>query len=201
MTSAQVHLYFSSVDASLSLYSTYFEHSFGQKEQRRCYRGNVVFPSLKTGSFTWSKAVKAMVLLLLKAKRMTSNSQLPSVSTLSGFRHSLATSLDDALCKAPMWLADMFGVDSNGKLIAKRLFPVRNSGAKRPEPVVIALNGNTLPPGHIKIFLNGHEETSPETLSFLIESIAPEHKDSVDWPGCEAYLYHPQQTSIQPVLG
>lgn len=105
------------------------------------------------GTFQWSPAVRALTILVL---RYTISHGIESGAdfALSGPRGSLASSLDYAIEKAPVWLQDMFGIDSVGRPIARRLFLRTNPGQKRAAPVVVAMNRNVLPSESIRIFAN-----------------------------------------------
>jgi hypothetical protein len=90
---------------------------------------------------------------------------------LSGGVKSLAASLDYALTKQPGWLLDMFGVSSNGKTQARRLFRVTNSHRKRGGPVSISLNSNACPSDCIEIVVDGKSITCPHKVRILLENI------------------------------
>jgi hypothetical protein len=165
-------LYFAG-DWNAQLIRVQFSHPLAEKDcvsVRGFYSpGNGI-----SGSFQWSRAVKALSILLLRTKI----SSLDSISSASkiipaieGDRNSFAASLDYALSKQPFWLLDMFGVSAQGKSIAQRLFRRQNSERKRSGPVVISMNENMLKPEALKIYLDGVLVNSASGLLKIEKSI------------------------------
>jgi hypothetical protein len=122
--------------------------------------------------FPWTKAVRALAVLFLKTaicrkSRLQRILVPPRETFLAGERGSLASSLDYALSKQPIWLADMFGVDTNGVTLAKRFITRTNSERKRPGPVTLSVrDSSTL---SISIILN---ERLLEDVDGLLSLIA-----------------------------
>jgi hypothetical protein len=140
-----------------SLNSVRFSHSLLSRDQisYRGKGGNRIFGDY---SFQWSPAVRAMSILLLWTKGGYINpfTRYPfSMTTLSGAQGTYAASLDYALSKKPLWLLDMFGVDSSGEAIARRIFIRGNSERKRGGEVVIAINTVHVPASSIEVVCNG----------------------------------------------
>lgn len=138
-------------------------------------RGRVAPSFMKLGTFSWSPAVRAMTLLVLKFAAKDGD-QLPrnfaDCASISGMTGSLAASLDYALDKAPSWLVDMFGSDSRGVPIARRLFCRLNPGRKRSGPVVVCVNANLIRPKDVCIFLDEKVVASRGSiLSNMIEKL------------------------------
>jgi len=118
-------------------------------EARRSIRGKTGGAFRSAGSFQWTSAVKALGLLLAQTAAN------PQSSTIQGHAGSLAASLDYALSKQPVWIAEMFGCDQQGISYARRLILRTNPERKRPGPVVLAVNNLYLPMASIEIFVNG----------------------------------------------
>lgn len=134
-----------------------FTHSL-LDEPRQSYRGKGLFPTLGQHTFQWTPAVKALAVLLLRTRaRDLSGSVWPvkAIPALSGGSGSLAASLDYALTKKPLWLLDMFGVRSDGDVIARSLFVRWNSERKRGGYVFVATNSVELAAESINITLDG----------------------------------------------
>jgi hypothetical protein len=71
----------------------------------------------------------------------------------------------------------MFGLDSNGKSISKRLFNRTNLGRKRSGPTAISINLFFLPSENIKIYHNGSEVSSLTQLKQLDELLNLEDEE------------------------
>lgn len=110
----------------------------------RCVRGKFAGAYGGVGTFQWTRAVQAIVLLLCRAKIASLSKRSEELVLLVGYRGSLASSLDAALSKEPVWLSDMFGADQNGHCLALRIINRTNTGLKRPGPVAVSLNQNFL---------------------------------------------------------
>lgn len=107
-----------------------------------------------------------MTILLLTARL-----GYQGVPDLVGERGSPAASLDYALSKEPAWLADIFGWDPQGVLIARRLFVRSNPEMKRPGPVCVSLNRALLRESDIRVDMEGSEVTTEELIGDLRERI------------------------------
>jgi hypothetical protein len=90
---------------------------------------------------------------------------------LAGGRGSFAASLDYAIAKEPEWIVDVFGTDSRGTPVLRRLVQITNSNQKRPGPVAVSLNQNFLPVSAVKVSVAGVEEKSCEAIESLIRQI------------------------------
>lgn len=123
-------------------------------------------------TFQWTAAVQGLCALLLK-KAVSADPK--AEATLSGGQGSVAASLDYALDKQPAWLADMFGLASDGNIIARKIFRRTNPGRKSKGPVVIGINKALLGTLSVAVFLDdvqvGTQEGVSELLSLLIEKI------------------------------
>lgn len=140
-------------------------HENANSEPRRTIRGKTGGAFRYAGSFQWTSAVKALSLLLAKA------AMNPQSSTIQGLGGSLAASLDYALSKQPIWIAEMFGCDQQTISFARRLVLRTNPERKRPGPVVLAVNHVYMPAGSIEIFVDGRL-CSAVQLAQLVASLS-----------------------------
>ena len=109
-------------------------------------------------------------MLLIKA-RLSHLNPTCGPANISGFKDSLASSLDYALVKQPLWLTDMFGVDAIGNTYCRRLITKSNSQRKLPGPVILSVNDKALSPADIRIVWNENEVSSEQELKQLISLI------------------------------
>ena len=122
-----------------------------------------------TGSFSWSSAVKAMCLLFAQHRLSSAGSEHTANQILVfGARGSLASSLDAAIAKQPAWLLDVFGVDSQGNTLLRRLVTRENPEMKRPGPVTVLLKSNVLPLITVTLYINERELKDVEDIKRLI---------------------------------
>lgn len=120
------------------------------------------------GSFEWSKAVRGLCMLLVNSK-LRDLSETPDIS---GFQNSLAAALDYAIDKQPEWMHSMFGSDSEGNTLLKRLIRRSNSGRKRAGPVSLSVDENFIPIECIRVSMDGvdiEERHQLKSLSVGIE--------------------------------
>ena len=151
------------------------------------------------GTFQWSRAVQAVSVLLLKTKAYCvaqDRSGLP-FPVIAGERNSLASSLDYALAKQPLWLLDMFGVQEDGKSTADLLFPRRNRERKRPGPVIISVEQALLRPENIAVFYNRLLVSDASALNSIEQSIAAAFAPAGEIRPPKARSY-PASTSASP---
>jgi hypothetical protein len=141
------------------------------------------------GSFQWTSAVQGLCVLLLRAKAAAKGSSVEP--RLVGEKGSMASSLDYAVSKAPMWISEMFGVQSSGDLVVRRLVLISNSNRKRPGPVVVGLNERFFSPAMIQVRVDGQEVTSLAGLHDLLEKIESGRD-------CDAAEVHPFVKPQQP---
>lgn len=122
------------------------------------------------GAFQWSAAVKAMSLLFVRTA-IAYRTREGTPDTLSGTSRSWAASLDMAIAKGAdvSWLAEIFGTQSDGDTVAKKLFVRTNSHRRTApsEPVVIRLNVDFLPRENVEIRHDGTALESVESLQRL----------------------------------
>ena len=144
----------------------------------RCARGRQAFNDSVEGTFLWSSAVQSMCAVVIKSKiaslTRTGPNAWSEAAGLSSDSTSWALSLDFALSKKPRWLLDMFGVDSGGAPITKRLFVRMNPEKKRQGPCWVSLNPAFLQPENIQIFLDGTEVQDAVILKALLPRIGLE---------------------------
>lgn len=103
-----------------------------RSEAHASYRGGGLAGG--AGSFTWSGAVQALSVMLLRAAAGKPAPQL------SGGRESPASALDYAISKDPRWLVEMFGADSHGHALIRRFVSRSNPNLKRPGPVSLSVS-------------------------------------------------------------
>jgi len=143
--------------------------SNGQSGHLTCVRGKTAGAYRGVGTFHWSSGVRAVASLFLRAlliDEITSREPM-----LSGGAKSLAASLDYAITKRPSWLLDMFGVSSNGRTQARRLFRVTNSHRKRGGPVSVSLNLYVCSKQNIEVVVDGKLVDGPKMLRAILKSV------------------------------
>jgi hypothetical protein len=134
----------------------------------RCQRGATTYRH-NCGTFTWSPGVQGLVQLLLEVKIAALDCRQGSIS---GERGSLAASLDYSIAKNGQWLADMFGVYSDGTLRARRVLRRTNPERKRPGPVEIFLNPAILSPREVTIRLDARALESKAEFERVREALS-----------------------------
>jgi hypothetical protein len=108
------------------------------------------------GTFQWTTAVKALSLLVVKAVLTERHTPSPTdAAALLGGAGSLAATLDYAVTKEPAWTVDMFGVDTEGRSLIRRLMKRTNTERKYPGPVTVSLNTRAISPTSISIWWDG----------------------------------------------
>lgn len=137
----------------------------------RSVRGRTAGAFLRSGSFQWTSAVRALCLLAVKTVIN------PETGLLEGAGGTLAASLDFAISKQPVWLLEMFGCDSQGVSHARRMMLRTNPERKRPGPVRVAINSSYLPAESIQIIING-QPADQESLLALHNCLT----DDSPWP-------------------
>jgi RNA polymerase sigma factor (sigma-70 family) len=166
--------------ATPALYETVFRHPYlsdvaGQEQHAVRGKDEGAHPR-HYGSFQWSRAVQALAVFMLGwaawARRPKHNG-FAHGPTFQGMHSTPASSLNYALSKKNDWLCDMFGYDEEGDPIALKLIRRTNPDLKRPgTPVGLSLNTPLLPPGNIKVFLDGKSIDDTEQLDNLAQDIA-----------------------------
>jgi len=160
-----IDLWFSESEGEVALDATLFEHPY-YPAPIRAHRGGIQ-PVGNGGTFSWTSAVRALALLLTKvAAHRHTGGKRPSIQ---GERGSLASSLDYAIHKQPLWLADMFGLDQNGQSLLRRLIRIVNPNRKRPGPVAIHWGGND--DCHVRVMRNNEVIASSSEFERILESL------------------------------
>jgi len=156
---------------------------------RTCRRGKGIYGTFTPYTFQWSRAVRAMAVLILYTKSkyvLRSEFADAGLATLSGEAGSIAASLDYALSKRPLWLLDMFGVTSAGEPIVRNLFMRWNSERKRGGAVVVAVNPRQLEAKDIEIRIGDavieDAESCMELASMIERALDPQIR-----PGLQSY--------------
>ena len=167
------------------LVSTSFSHSLLTTTQI-CVRGKSAGAFDGCGSFQWTKAVKAISAIFLLAHKAQFIGASRHKMSIAGQRGSLAASLDYALDKQPLWLVDMFGIDSRGMAIVKRLLRRSNPGRKRAGPATLALNEGFLNSSCIEICWDSGKGCSYTDIDVILGNLLRESDDASD---CAARTY------------
>jgi len=134
-------------------------------------RGKTAGAYKNAGKFQWTPGVKALSIVFLRALSLTLRQDISFCPLLEGGRGSLASSLDYALSKQPEWLFDMFGCDSEGNALLRKLLFRSNSSLKRAGNVGISLNEKLLEPQNIKVYIGHRLLTDPEEVDALADTI------------------------------
>jgi hypothetical protein len=159
------------------LIETLFSHALvGGK--LHAVRGKTAGALPQSGTFQWTKAVRALsaLVVLTKARALQG---APGRAWLSGDAGSLASSLDMAVNTLPVWTGDVFGCDQKGKCVLPRLVRRTNPSRKRLGPVVVRLNTVFLPPDAIEIYQTGTLVLDPSLLLDIFNKLnndAPQFK-------------------------
>ena len=140
-------------------------------EPRISIRAREVINQKGVTSFNWTASVRALCIFLVRTKISRFEGQA-EYGNLSGKHSSPAASLDYALARMSNWIVDMFGVDSKGMPIARKLIRRINPEQKRPGPVVLYWNGALLSPEQIHISIEGHRVMTLPALLELEKSLS-----------------------------
>lgn len=144
----QIDLYFRScAEAEPALVEVAFRRS-SESSVLRTVRGKYCYVVPAGGSFQWTRAVKAVTVLLLRTALYGNG------ISIDGEAGSLAASLDYALSKEPAWLSEMFGADFQGRAFARRMFQRTNPERKRAGPVTITINSSILDSIRISVYVD-----------------------------------------------
>lgn len=115
-------------------------------------------------TFQWTSAVQSLSVLLLKAVYRSKIGERTHEPLLEGGKGSMAASLDASLYKQTAWLSDVFGANSNGEALSKRILLRTNPGRRRFGPVMVSLNEHILPASSIQIYLDNRLVSSSEAI-------------------------------------
>lgn len=118
-------------------------------------------------TFSWSAGVRALTLLMIRYACFGDSAR----AALRGEAGSLAASLDYAMSKEPLWLLDMFGVDSKGRGNYKRLFKRVNPERRRPGPVIIFVNQSLLSSTDMQVDLDSNPVKTDRQLVEISKAI------------------------------
>lgn len=135
----------------------------------RSVRGKSCGAFRGAGTFQWTSAVQGLSVLMLRALAASKGSNVEP--HLIGAKGSLASSLDYAISKGPLWIGEMFGVQESGNLVIRRLVLISNSNRKRPGPVVISVNERSLAASMIRVTIDDEEISSLEDIEALLRVI------------------------------
>lgn len=126
----------------------------------------------RTGSFGWTSAVRGISELLVQAAIISKQgeSECPRCA-VEGERGSTAAALDAALAKQPAWLHDMFGSDSAGAAIFRRMVVRDNPELKRPGPVRVCLSAHWLKSLSVRVMVDDAEVFGLVELRSLLQAL------------------------------
>lgn len=150
-----------------------FSHPLLSREQDS-YRGKNSGAYSSSYSFQWSSAVRALSLLFLlnvSWRRRCSGADMESAPLLIGAESSAASSLDYALGKLPLWLLDMFGVDSHGNPLARRLLRRSNPERRRGGECAVGINFSMLSAENIFVYLDGKSVDDDAEIGDLVNGV------------------------------
>jgi hypothetical protein len=118
-------------------------------------------------SFHWSRGVQGLSVLCAQAvlSRLT-GAGTPSIVGEVG---SLALSLDYALSKESAWLSQIFGQDSDGRPLLRRMVTRVNPERKRPGPVEVSLKPEVV--HSIRLKVDGREITGQADVEALLHGL------------------------------
>jgi hypothetical protein len=167
----QFKLWFTS-DQETELYKTEYVPEIGDGSIYSI-RGNYSGDFKGYGTFQWSLAVQALSIMVLRYAAASVTGELQD-SALEGEKGSLASSLDYAISKQPVWILDMFGVLPSGEPRIKRLIKRVNPERKRPGPVRLSVNTTVLPPKNIEVYVENHRIVDSEELKDIALKIERE---------------------------
>lgn len=166
---ASIALFFSS-DSEVALERVVCNHPFLAQE-RISVRGRSAGAYSTPNSFQWTSAVRALVLLLLRTKACALGGNASAEVPMTGGAGSAAASLDYAISKQPLWLLDMFGVDSHGHCLIRRLVRRSNPERKRGGDVALRVNEMQLSAEQIRVAVSGRELKTVEEIAALAQKI------------------------------
>jgi hypothetical protein len=116
-----------------------------------------------TGTFAWSRAVQALSLLCVQS--VLTNVEERPPNPLIGDAGTLAASLDSAISKQPSWVYQIFGADTEGTSLLRRLVSRVNPERKRPGAVEISIKSELT--RATEIVVNGRICSAAEELRSL----------------------------------
>lgn len=134
-------------------------------------RGKTCGAYRNVGTFQWTSAVRALCILMVKAKLVDLSGGERDLATIRGDKGSFAASLDYAISKQPMWLIEMFGCDRLGISLMRRVILRSNPERKRPGPVCLSLNEKVFPPARIKAIWDGELLETASQLNRLLNKL------------------------------
>jgi hypothetical protein len=133
---------------------------------RRCSNGRSRESSERGEfSFRWTRGVIALSVLLLRTA--LSHRDNSCEATIQGEAGSLAAALDRALCAEPVWIREVFGANTRGDPLSRKIFRRSNPGRRCGGPVTISLNG-WFGARDVRILLDGAEVSCAGLLKDMI---------------------------------
>lgn len=153
------------------LQRTYFEHHL-LAAPLKTVRGKTHGAYFGCGTFQWTPAVQALCSLLLIEESERIDPQNSGQPALEGDIGTPSASLNFALGKQPGWLGEMFGIDSSGQALARRLIKRSNPYYKRGGPIALSLNRAAASDLVFEFFLDGIRLESPADLRSLAALIS-----------------------------
>ena len=166
---AKLALWFTE-QGDVTLEKSLFFHPLLEAEIR-AVRGKTSGAYRGFSTFQWTPAVQSMALLMLRTAALPNDTMGERSAVLEGYSNSPASSLDYSVGKCPCWMLDVFGVDSNGNPLAKKLFKRTNPERKRKGPCAVSINQSMLKSSDINIFINGKAIADHTYLSSVADII------------------------------
>ena len=140
---------------------------------RRSVRAKGISDPSVSGTFQWTPAVKAVCVLFASLHLPLLRTPGTEFGKLFGGKGSLASTLDYALAKQPMWLTDMFGVTASGCAVLRLLLDRINPERKLPGPVTVSVkNAKSVAEG-ISFRSGNRELTKVELQEFVDDIVTP----------------------------
>lgn len=152
-----------------------------------CIRGKGESERGPSASFQWTLAVRGLSYLLVShcglkrslqdfSESLDGNldDEVPTeTATLEGDLGSMASSLDYAISRQPLWIVDMFGLDVAGRPILRKLLHRWNSDRTKGGVVVLGVNRKVLRPEDVEVFLGSQRVDDPAAVRHLAAMLSP----------------------------
>lgn len=153
---------------SIELYEVRFCRE-DQERELHSVRGKTSGAFRGAGTFQWSAAVKALCVLVLRTIIAARGGRCEP--RLIGSRGTLASALDYAVSKRPLWISEMFGTMPSGEAYLRRLLLISNPNLKRPGPAAVSFNERMLQAQRLAVKVDGSEIASLGDLQKLLRML------------------------------
>jgi hypothetical protein len=167
----RIKLYFSQSEPHQLLRTVVEDHlrDPGQSisKGRVCVRGKGGSERGPTASFQWTSAVKGLSYLLVLYSAMGDSESPEETAILEGQGGSIASSLDYAVSRQPLWIIDMFGLERSGRPAIRKILNRWNSDRSKGDVVALGINRNVVSADDIEVYLGFERVTQLEALHQL----------------------------------